>query len=41
MGDKLHHLLCRLGFHSTFVQVDRWGQGTVCLYCDHDVTKGA
>lgn len=28
-----HKLMCWLGWHRSFVQVDRWGQATVCAYC--------
>lgn len=29
----LRRLMCKLGFHSLFLQHDKWGSVSVCRYC--------
>lgn len=29
----MRRLLCRIGLHSWFRQIDRWGSADVCLFC--------
>ena len=29
----MRKLMCRIGWHSTFTQDDKWGVARVCRYC--------
>lgn len=30
----MRKLLCRVGLHSKFMQLDKWGWAEVCKHCD-------
>ena len=35
----MRKILCRVGLHSKFMQLDKWGRAEVCKYCDWIGTK--